>query len=172
VRRFRIVAYVVVVSVFLGILASAAMADTVYCRPLLRDSRLIGFCFIVCNVPGPDENPCYVEGCIYDLHLKILTLDPDKPCYFEKIIRIPKWWTGVIKPNVPGPVFDAMTPPAGAGNPNPIKAGECKVFCLRITGRCLSPGACIRVRWVTTDEKGLPRARGVVKCCWPASTTT
>ncbi len=162
-------AYVVALSILLAVLASAAMADRVYCRPLFRDSRLIGFCFIVCNWPGPDQNPCYVDGCIWDLHLKILTLDPDKPCYFEKIIRIPKYWTGVIVPPVPGPVFSAQTPPAAGGPANPIKAGECKSFCLRITGRCMSPGACIRVRWVTTGQKGEPRAKGVVRCCWPAA---
>ncbi len=165
------VACVVALSILLGILASAVSADQVFCRPLVRSGRLIGFCFIVCNWPAPNENPCYVEGCIWDLHLKILTLDPDTPCYFEKIIRLPPNWDGVIEPPVPGPEFHAQTPSATGASPNPIKVGECKAFCLRITGRCLSQDACIRVLWVTTGQKGEPRARGIVRCCWRPTTT-
>lgn len=167
-KSFRVLAYVVVLSVLLGILASAAMADRVYCRPLLRDGRLIGFCFRVCNIPGVDVDPCYVEGCIWDLHLKIVRSN----CMFEKIIRIPKGWDGTIgsvgTPGAPSPEFHAVTPPPTGGNPNPIWAGYCKDFCLRVTPRCISPGDCFRVRWVTTDDKGLSRDKGIVKCCWPA----
>ena len=96
--------------------------------------------------------------------------NPDGSVVFKmENIRIPKGWAQVIPPPIPGPDFTTQTPPPDGANPNPIKAGECKVFCLRITGRCMSPGACIRVRWVTTGQKGEPRARGVVRCCWPAA---
>jgi hypothetical protein len=143
------------------------MADRVYCRPLIKDGRLVGFCFYVCNVPGPDQDVCYPQGCIWDLHLKILT----EPCMFAGIISLPPNWDGVIGPPGPSPVFHAKTPPAspaGTALPaNPIKPNECKRFCLRITPRCISPGECIIVRWVTTNANGGKRQVGRVQCCWP-----
>jgi len=163
-KSVRVLAYVVALSVLLGILASSAMADRVYCRPLLRDGRLLGFCFRVCNIPGVDADPCNVVGCIWDVHLRIVRSN----CLFEKIIRLPKDWAGVIGPPAPSADFDAVTPPPTGGAASPIGPGYCKDFCLRITPRCISPGDCFRVVWWTTDEKGEPRERGIVKCCWPA----
>ena len=157
------VAYVIALSIILGILASVAMADRVYCRPLIKRGVLVGVCFIVCNLPGPNADPCNMEGCIYDFHVKIASSN----CLFTGIISLPPKWDGVIPPPVPGPYFRAETPPPTGGTANPIIIGQCKRFCVRVTPRCLSPGDCFRVRWVTTDRDHKRREYGGTQCCMP-----
>ena len=158
------VAYVVALSVLLGIVASAAFADRVYCRPIIRKDVVRRVCFIVCNLPGPNDDPCTMQGCIYDVHIRIGTTN----CLFTKVISLPKYWTGVIPAPVPGPVFEAETPcdAAGAAS-NPIKIGYCYRFCVGVTPRCLSPGECFWFRWITTGCDHVRRQAGGGKCCFP-----
>jgi hypothetical protein len=145
-------------------LASVASADTVKCTPLVRDGVVVGFCFTVCNT---QKNPCFTDGCIWDLHLEIIRSN----CVFTKVIRLPVGWQGGVSATNPQG-FDAKTPDA-AGLTKPILPGQCATFCIGMNAKeCLSQEPCVYVKWVTTaidpvTQEVKVRATGVTKCCLP-----
>ncbi len=158
------VAYAVFLSILLGIVASAAFADRVYCYPIIRNGVLRAVRIYVCNTPRIDEDPCFPQGCIYDVHFYIRGSN----CLFTHVIYLPKLWTE-IPPKVPGPEFHAETPyPGTAAAPsNPILPGQCQRFVLGVSPRCLSPGDCFWFRWKTTGERHEFRQAGGARCCFP-----
>jgi len=155
VKTYRRVALVACFVLLVASLASLASADTVKCTPVLNTAgKVIGYCFEVCNKL---EDPCTEAGCIYDFHISILGR-----CKAKQIKSLPPGWTGVISADQLGVGF--ATPPPTGGEPNPIKPGQCKRFC--IFTECSSEG-CFSVNWWTTARDGKVLDQGQTRCCPP-----
>jgi hypothetical protein len=135
------------------LLACSSYADTVRCEPQIVDGRVVGYCFTVCNTL---EDPCTEAGCIYDLHLSIVT----QGCKFTKVKTLPAGWGAAIATDALG--YGAVTPPPGGGDPKPIRPGQCKKFCVRV--QC-STDECFVVNWWTTDQLGQVLDQGTARCC-------
>lgn len=159
-RPTRVLAYVIVLSVALGVLATVASADNVSCRPIIRHGRVVALCFTVCNV---SQTPCEPqEGCIWDVHFRFAA---GTPCQFTGTLSIPRAWA--VTTPYPSPGVSAVTPAPGSATLNPIAPNTCYRFCFRIDPACSSQYECLRVIWRTTDRAGRTRDRGGTRCCWP-----
>jgi len=151
----RRVAVVACIALLVAFATSIASADTVRCEPLVREGKLVGYCVTVCNGL---EDPCTEAGCIYDLHLTIVS-----KCKFRQIKGIPAGWTGTITGDAVQANF--VTPPPTGGEPNPIRPGQCRRFCFTVD---CTVNQCFEIEWATTDKQGQILDSGATRCCPPA----